>query len=76
MKAIIIFLVGLMLLTGSWGYSFNGDAYDREGKLLWRDRGGERTNRDGHIFERRVRRGDEVYVYDREGRLLRVEKFQ
>ena len=71
-----IVLVGggiLGFLTNLQSYAGNGITRDREGRVLWRDRRGLRSDREGHVIERRVRRGGRVYVYDREGRLLRVE---
>lgn len=74
---IILLVVVFMIPTmGTWGYSFQGETRDRDGHLLWRDRGGDREDRDGIIFERRIKRGDEIYVYDRYGNLLRIERIR
>jgi hypothetical protein len=64
----------VVFLTNNWSNAGNGETRDREGRLLQRDRRGLRSDRYGHVTERRVRRGNKVYVYDREGRLLRVER--
>jgi len=74
----VALLVGILMVPafGTWGHAFQGETRDREGHLLWRDQGGDRSDRDGLIFERRERRGDEIYVYDRYGNLLRIERIR
>lgn len=74
MKWLIIGAGLVILALPAVGGGSDREVRDREGRLIYRDHRGIRSNRHGQIIERRDRRGQTIYVRDRYGRLLRIEQ--
>lgn len=72
-------LICLLMVSGiaiGTAEGVDREVRDRHGRLLYRERGGEVRGRDGTLLERKTRQGNKIYVRDRNGRLLRIEKIR